>query len=279
MPSASRSLARIDRSSVLRFAYGGASLLIMAFILMPLASIVWVSFFANRILGFPATGYTLNWYVRAWGIDAFREGFLTSVEVACFATAASLALGVPASLALVRHRFRGRDLVQTALLSPMVVPGVVGGAALFIAYIELEEVFDLRLAGTLGGLLVAHALIALPWTVRLVTASLAGADPSIEEAAASLGASGFTVLRRVTLPAVRPGLAAAALFSFVISFIDLEKSLFLVGPGRTTLQIALVNYLEWNLDGTVAAVATVQIAVIGCLLLLSDRYVRLARAF
>ena len=85
--------------------------------------------------------------------------------------------------------------------------------------------------------------------------------------------------RRVTLPAIRPGLTAAALFSFVISFIDLEKSLFLVGPGRTTLQIALVNYLEWNLDGTVAAVATVQIAVIGSLLFLSDRYVRLGQAF
>jgi putative spermidine/putrescine transport system permease protein len=201
------------------------------------------------------------------------------VEAALFATAASLIIGIPASLGLVRGRFPGRDAIQTLLLAPMVVPGIVGGAALFIAFIEVEALFDLQIAGTLGGLLVAHTLIALPWTIRLVTASLASADRSIEEAAASLGASPLTMLRRVTLPAIRPGIVAAALFSFVISFIDLEKSIFLVGPGRTTLQIALVNYLEWNLDGTVAAVAAVQILIVGAALLISDRYARLSQAF
>ena len=266
-------------STALRRAYGAASTLVLAFILLPLVVIVWVSFFANRILAFPASGYTLDWYARALATDSFRDGFVTSVEAALFATAASLIIGIPASLGLVRGRFPGRDAIQTLLLAPMVVPGIVGGAALFIAFIEVEALFDLQIAGTLGGLLVAHTLIALPWTIRLVTASLASADRSIEEAAASLGASPLTVLRRVTLPAIRPGIVAAALFSFVISFIDLEKSIFLVGPGRTTLQIALVNYLEWNLDGTVAAVAAVQILIVGAALLISDRYARLSQAF
>ncbi|QQP90659.1 ABC transporter permease [Skermanella sp. TT6] len=259
--------------------YAALSAAVIAFILLPLAGIVWVSFFSNRILTFPPEGYTLAWYVRAWEMDTFREGFATSVQTAACAAVISLALGVPASLALARGRFPGRDAIQTLLLAPMIVPGIVGGAALFIAFIELEVLFDRQIAGTLGGLLIAHGLIALPWTVRLVTASLAGMDRSVEEAAASLGASPLTVFRRVTLPAIRPGIVAAALFSFVISFIDLEKSIFLVGAGRTTLQIALVNYLEWNLDSTVAAVATVQIAIIGALLLASDRYAKLGRAF
>ncbi|OYX12764.1 MAG: ABC transporter permease [Rhizobiales bacterium 32-66-8] len=259
--------------------YAVITSVVMAFIVLPLLAIIWVSFFSNRILAFPAEGYTLSWYVRAWEMDAFRDGFLTSVQTALLATAASLVLGVPASLALVRYRFPGRDAIQTLLLAPMIVPGIVGGAALYIFFLEVEVLVDVQIAGTISGLLIAHALIALPWTVRLVTASLVGANLSIEEAAASLGASPFTVFRRVTLPVIKPGLIAAALFSFVISFIDLEKSIFLVGPGRTTLQIALVNYLEWNLDSTVAAVATVQIFIIGALLLVSDRYARLSRAF
>lgn len=259
--------------------YGTLTAIVLAFVVLPLAAVVWVSFFANRILSFPATGYTLDWYVRAWEQDAFRNGFVTSVETALIAVAISLALGVPASLALVRYRFPGRDAVQTLLLSPMVVPGIVGGAALFMAFIELEILLDVEISGTLPGLFMAHGLIALPWTIRLVTASLVGMSPTYEEAAQSLGAGKLTTFFRVTLPIIKPGIVAAALFSFVISFIDLEKSIFLVGPGRSTLQIALVSYLEWNLDSTVAAVATVQILVIGALLIASDRYAKLARAF
>ncbi|GLI23983.1 putative spermidine/putrescine transport system permease protein [Xanthobacter flavus] len=259
--------------------YAAITALVLAFVMLPLGAVIWVSFFANRILSFPATGYTLDWYVRAWQLDSFRNGFITSVETALVAVALSLALGVPASLALVRYRFPGRDAIQTLLLSPMVVPGIVGGAALFMAFIELEILLDVDISGTLPGLFVAHGLIALPWTVRLVTASLVGMSPSDEEAAQSLGAGRLTTFFRVTLPIIKPGIVAAALFSFVISFIDLEKSIFLVGPGRTTLQIALVSYLEWNLDSTVAAVATVQILIIGVLLLVSDRYARLSRAF
>ncbi|WP_029004422.1 ABC transporter permease [Azorhizobium doebereinerae] len=263
----------------IRRLYAGISVLVLGFVLLPLVVIVWVSFFENRILSFPPTGYSLSWYVRAWEQEAFRNGFLTSVETALCAVAISLALGVPASLALVRYRFPGRDAIQTLLLAPMIVPGIVGGAALFIAFIELEVLLDMDVSGTLGGLLIAHGLIALPWTVRLVTAGLAGANRSCEEAAASLGAAPLLVFWRVTLPMIRPAIVAAALFSFVISFIDLEKSIFLVGPGRTTLQIALVSYLEWNLDSTVAAVAAVQILIIGTLLIVSDRYAKLARAF
>lgn len=259
--------------------YAAITALVLAFVVLPLGAVIWVSFFANRILSFPATGYTLDWYARAWELDSFRNGFITSVETALVAVAISLVLGVPASLALVRYRFPGRDAIQTLLLSPMVVPGIVGGAALFMAFIELEILLDVDISGTLPGLFVAHGLIALPWTVRLVTASLVGMSPSYEEAAQSLGAGRLTTFFRVTLPIIKPGIVAAALFSFVISFIDLEKSIFLVGPGRSTLQIALVSYLEWNLDSTVAAVATVQILIIGVLLLVSDRYARLSRAF
>ena len=120
-------------------------------------------------------------------------------------------------------------------------------------------------------------LIVIPWTVRLVTASLAGLDRSIEEAAQSLGANRFTTFRRVTLPAIRPGVVAAALFGFVSSFGNLEMSLFLVGPGRTTLPIAILQYLEWKIDPTIAAVSVLQILLIATAMLITDHFVKISR--
>jgi putative spermidine/putrescine transport system permease protein len=259
--------------------YRAAALLVLGFVVLPLAVVVWASFFSNKILSFPPEGYTLDWYARAWARPEFSDGLLLSLQLALLSTLASLVIGLPASYALARYKFAGREIVTNILLSPMVVPGIVGGAAIYIFYIDVEMATDIQLSGSLPGLFAAHVLVALPWTIRLVTASLISLDRSIPEAAASLGASPTTIFLRVVLPMVKPALIAAGLFAFVASFIDLEKSLFLVGPGRTTLQIAIVSYLEWNLDSTIAAVATVQIAIVATLLLITNRYARLNRAF
>jgi putative spermidine/putrescine transport system permease protein len=113
--------------------------------------------------------------------------------------------------------------------------------------------------------------------VRLITASLVGMDRAVEEAAQSLGADRLTTFRRVTLPAILPGIVAAALFGFIASFGNLEMSLFLVGPGRTTLPIAILQYLEWKIDPTIAAVSVLQILFIGGAMLLTDRFVKIGR--
>ena len=120
-------------------------------------------------------------------------------------------------------------------------------------------------------------LLTIPWTVRLVAASLQGLDRSAEEAAANLGARPLTVFWRVTLPMLRPGVVAACLFSFIQSFENLELTLLLVGPGRVTLPVAMLNYLEFRVDPTLAAVATVQIILVGALMLITDRFVKLSR--
>lgn len=248
-------------------------------ILMPLAAVAWVSFFENRIITFPPSGYTLAWFGNAWRLDRFHSGFLLSLQVGAIATLVSLLVGVPAAFALARRRFPGHELVHSLLMAPLVVPGIVAGAAMYMFFIEVELVSGWELAGSFFGLCLAHSLLAIPWTVRLVTASLIGMDRQLEEAAMSLGASPLTTLFRVTLPVIRPGMMASAMFSFIVSFVDLEKSLFLVGPGRTTLPIEIVNYLEWNIDPTIAAVATVQTLLIALALLISDRFFNLTRAF
>jgi putative spermidine/putrescine transport system permease protein len=113
--------------------------------------------------------------------------------------------------------------------------------------------------------------------VRLVTASLAGFDRTLEEAAMNLGADRWTTFRRITLPGILPGVVAAAMFGFVASFGNLELSLFLVAPGRTTLPIAILQYLWWKIDPTIAAISVLQIAVIAVAMLVTDRFVRISR--
>jgi putative spermidine/putrescine transport system permease protein len=113
--------------------------------------------------------------------------------------------------------------------------------------------------------------------VRLLTASLSGFDRSIEEAALNLGATPLQAFLKVTLPVIKPGVVAAALFGFIISFGNLEMTLFLVAPGQTTLPIAILQYLQWRIDPTIAAVSLLQIVLIGAGMLVTDRYVKLTR--
>jgi putative spermidine/putrescine transport system permease protein len=260
-----------------RWALNGAAGLALAFILLPLALVTWLAFFRQEIPSFPPEGYSLQWFGAVLNNKSFAGGFLLSAQVGVTATLIGLALAVPASLAIARRRFPGRGFVNTLLLMPLIVPGVVLGTAIYVFQIETEVATGLPLLGSTAGLIAAHVLIIIPWVARLVTASLAGFDPTIEEAAKNLGAPPFTVFRRVTLPSIRPGIVAGALFGFVISFGNLELSLFLVGAGRTTLPIAILQYLEWKIDPTVAAVSVMQIALIGAAMLATDRYVKISQ--
>jgi putative spermidine/putrescine transport system permease protein len=260
-----------------RLALKGAAAIALGYILTPLLFVTWLAFFRQEIPSFPPEGYSLRWFLAIAGNDRFVAGFMLSLELAVIATGIGLLLGLPAALALARSRFLGQEIASSMLLLPLIVPGIVLGIALYVFQVEAEIATGLPLLGSLGGLLAGHVLIVIPWTVRLVSASLAGLDRSIEEAAQSLGADRWVTFRRVTLPAIRPGVVAAALFSFVSSFGNLELSLFLVGPGRTTLPIAIIQYLEWKIDPTIAAVSVLQIALIGAAMLVTDRFVRISR--
>lgn len=251
--------------------------LVYLFMLGPLVFVVWLSFFKDAIITFPPSGYTVSWYVHAWQNNAFASGFLLSIQLAVCASLGGVALGVAAALGVARHRFPFRGGVSNMLLSPLVVPGIVAGIATYLFYLRAENALDMDVVGTFGGLVVAHICLTIPWTMRLVSASLSQLDPQIEEAARNLGADGWRTLWRVTLPLLRPGIVAAVLFSFIISFENLEMTLPLVGPGKTTLPIAIMQYLEFNLDPTIAAVSAVQILLLGIVMLITDRFVKLSQ--
>jgi len=246
-------------------------------IFAPVVMIVVTSFFAQEIISFPPQALSLQWYANAWSKPEFLRGLVTSLEVALLAAAIGVPIGTAAALAIVRGEFRGRGALSSFLLAPLAVPGVVAGSGLYMIYVMAEDLFDRDIKATMEGLVAAHTLLAIPWTVRLVVASLQGLDRAAEEAAANLGASPFTVFRRITLPMMRPGIVAAAMFSFIQSFENLDLSMLLVGPGRITLPVAMLNYLEFRIDPTLAAVATVQITLVGLLMVVTDRFVKLSR--
>ncbi|MDB5589579.1 ABC transporter permease [Enterovirga sp.] len=248
-----------------------------AIIFAPMVTVAIVSVFDQEIVSVPPPGLTLKWYTNAWLQRDFARGFVTSLQIALLASAIGVPVGTAAALAIARGRFPGREVLNTFLLAPLAVPAIVAGSALYLYFVAAENLFDQDIKGTLGGLVLANVLLTIPWTVRLVGASLAGLDRSAEEAASNLGAPPATVFRRITLPMMRPGIVAASLFSFVASFENLELNLLLVGPGRTTLPVAMLSYLEFRMDPTLAAVATVQIAAIGAMMLITDRFVKLSR--
>ncbi len=260
-----------------RLALKAAAGLSLAYILLPIVFVVWLAFFRQEIPSFPPEGYSLKWFRAIPGDDRFVSGFLLSLQIAVVATAIGLALAMPAAVCLARGRFAGREALSNLLLMPLIVPGIVLGIAMYCFHVEAEIATDWPILGSLVGLITAHVLITIPWTVRLITASLVGMDRTVEEAAQSLGADRLTTFRRITLPAILPGMVAAALFGFISSFGNLEMSLFLVGPGRTTLPIAILQYLEWKIDPTIAAVSVLQILFIGAVMLLTDRFVKIGR--
>jgi putative spermidine/putrescine transport system permease protein len=262
-----------------RLAFCSLGYLTIVFILLPLFAVVWVSFFKNPIVIFPPTSYTFDWFGVALSDPNFRSGLITSSILAACAAAGSLVVGIPAAFVLARRDFPGRAAISTFLLSPLMIPAIVAGSAVYLFYIQIELVTGVQFAAEFRGLLLAHVAIALPWTVRLMTASLLRFDVSLEEAAIGFGASRLQAIRRVTLPVLRPAVVASALFSFIVSFVDLEKSLMLVGPGSTTLPIAIINYVQWRLDPAIAAVSTIQILLVTIALIVSDRFVRLTQTF
>lgn len=260
-----------------RLLFRGAVLGAYALILAPVLSVIVISVFRQEIVSFPPEGLTLRWYANAFEKREFARGFVESLKVALLATAIGVPVGTAAAYGIIRGRLPGRGVLNTLLLGPLAIPGVVTGTALYLFYVRAEFWVDDDIKGTLAGLVAAHVLLTIPWTVRLVSATLTGLDRSIEEAASNLGAPPFTVFRRVTLPMLRPGVVAASLFSFIQSFENLELTLLLVGPGRTTLPVAMLNYLEFRVDPTLAAVATIQILLVTALMLTTDRFVKLSR--
>ncbi len=238
-----------------RWLLGGMVFFWFVFLLLPMVIVVVAAFTSADYLIFPPPGFSLRWFQEALGLDWFRYSLITSLWLALFSTLATVVLGILAARVLSRHRFRGRALLEYIFLSSLIVPAVVIGFALlnFFSAIEGRAPF--------GNLLVGHVLVTLPFTIRAIWASMAGLDRSLEEAAYSLGATPWTTFWQVILPLIRPGIVAGAILAFTYSFNDVAISLFLVGPGITTLPVEMMSHIAYSADPTPAAISAIMIGI------------------
>lgn len=247
--------------------------LMIGILLAPLLAILATSFTTLPYVSFPPVGFTLKWYGEALGKWEFMQSLYLSVEVALPAALITTALGLPAAIGIVGYRFPGRELANAFLLSPLVLPTVVIGIAMLQFYNQL------KIGSTLGGLILGHVVITLPYAVRLIAAGITGLDPNVERAAQSLGASPIGAFMRVTLPVVFPAILAGAVFAFITSFDDVTISLFLATPLMVTLPVRIFAFWDQPIVPWLIAICSIVIVWTVILIAVIERAVSVRGLF
>lgn len=242
-----------------------------AFMLAPLLMVVLVSFTDKGYVSMPFDGASWRWYEAILEAPDFIDAFWRSLGLGAAAATLATLLAVPAGMAIAWHRFPGRDAALGLLLSPLMVPHVVLGIAL------LRFLTQIGGASTLWGLTAAHTVIVLPYVLRLVVAAATGFDRSVAQAAQSLGASGWTVFRRIELPLIVPGVAGGWLIAFINSFDELTMSIFVTSASTQTLPVKMYNHIAQTIDPLLASVSTVLIVLTLVLMVALDRFYGLDR--
>lgn len=240
-------------------------------ILGPIVIIIVISFSDADFFAFPPEGFSLRWYREMFAMRSMMEAFSVSFQLATISACIATVIATAAALHISRHRTLSSSVVEILLLAPLVFPTIILGVALLLFYQQLKmPIF--------AGLVIAHTLVVLPYCFRSVLASLQGFDRTLEEAGESLGARPWRVFVLITLPLIWPGVLAGWLFSFIVSFGELNTALFLTGPGTVTLPIEIFSHLQFEGHRLViAAASSVQIILIVVAIVVLDRVVGIAR--
>ncbi len=241
--------------------------LVLLFLVLPILVIVPLSFNSDSFLMYPMSGFSLRWYEDFFTSGPWQQSLLNSLIVSPLATLLAMILGTLAAIGLVRTDFPGKALLTAVLISPMVVPVVIVGVAMYIFFAPLG------LTGSYVGLIIAHAVLGVPFVVTTVVATLQGFDFNLVRAASSLGANPVVAFFKVTLPLVAPGIISGGLFAFAISFDEVVVTLFLASPEQATLPRRMFSGIRENISPTIAAVATILI-VLSTLMLITLEWLR-----
>lgn len=241
------------------------------FLLAPLVVTVLVAFSASAVFALPPPEWSLRWFERLPNTRGLWPALSTSVEVAAVSTLAALVLGTLCAIGVVRGRFAGRDAIQTFMVSPLMMPGLVLGIAM------LQFFRELGLRDAYAGLLIAHVVITLPYVMRTVTASLSLFDFALVDAARTLGCSYPRAIVKVVVPVLAPAFVTSALFAFLASLDNYPISIFFADAWTKTLPIQMLQYVEENPNPVIAAISAGLILFTVVILIVADRLVGLRR--
>jgi putative spermidine/putrescine transport system permease protein len=248
----------VNLSRGARFGLKAFMALGLAFVYVPLLVVLISSFNTDRTFGWPPSGFTFEWWSRAWNNPGAREALATSVKAGLGATAVALVLGTMASFAVARYRFFGRESVSILILLPIALPGIVTGIALSNAITTTLEPLGINFG--LFTVIVGHATFCVVVVYNNVLARLRRTGGSLEEASMDLGADVVQTFRYVTFPAIRSALLAGALLAFALSFDEIIVTTFTAGASVQTLPLWIfTNLARPNQAPVVTVVAAVLI--------------------
>jgi putative spermidine/putrescine transport system permease protein len=239
--------------------------LVVVFMLAPLVVICLVAFTPANTLTLPTTAVSLRWFTAVFHHPDFVASFVNSLWVGAIAATVAVVLAVAAGLAIDRYTFAGRAALNALFLSPLMIPHLVLGVALLRLFALIGA------TGSFVWLTLGHIVVTTPYVLRLVLAALSGLDRSAEQAAVTLGASRWTVFRRITVPMILPGITGGWLLAFINSFDELTMSIFVTSPATVTLPVRMYMYATESIDPMMAAVSALMIALTAAAMLLLDR--------
>lgn len=245
--------------------------LFVVFVLAPIVVVCIVAFTPEGYLSLPTNGPSLRWFKAILRYPEFIDAFFQSLWLGAASSALAVAFSVPAALAIARYEFRGREAFTALFLSPLMIPHVVLGVA-FLRFFS-----QIGLGGTFVGLVLSHIVIVLPFALRLILAAATGMNREIEHAAISLGASQWTVFRRVTLPLIVPGLTSGWVLAFINSFDEVTMTVFIASPSTVTLPVRMFLYIQDNIDPLVTSVSACVIAITVVAMIILERAYGLER--
>ena len=241
----------------------GITVVLYIFLYLPLVVVTVASVNSARF-GTEWKGFTLEWYRAAFGNPQVIGALQNTLVLGFVSAAIATVLGTLLGYGLTRHNFSGTKFISRALLFPIAVPDIVLAVSLLSFYAWLRSWTGFGNLG-LGTMIVSHVTFQIPFVAMVVRARLRGCDPTIEHAAADLGATRWQRVWHVTLPMLRPGILAGGLLAFTLSLDDFVVSFFTSGPGATTIPIYIYSAVKRGVTGEVHALSTVLIiaAVLG----------------
>lgn len=247
--------------------------LIFCFLMFPILVIIPLSFnaqdfftFTPEMLRLDPAGYSLKHYEDFFTNEAWQSALKNSFIIAPLATILATGLGTLAAIGLSQSHVPYKSVITAILISPMVVPLIISATGMYFFYSRVGTILVHDVGLGLGfvnymKVVIAHAVLGIPFVIITVTATLVGFDRSLTRAAASLGSNPVHTFMNVQMPLILPGIISGALFAFITSFDEVVVVLFLGTASQKTLPWQMFIGLREQISPTILAVATIMVAL------------------
>lgn len=264
---------RVNHKNISR-PLAGSAWAVYAALLMPIIAVVWLSFTTSSTMRLPSSDYDLRWYAVLPESGELWSGLRMSLVIAALAAIIATVLGLLAALATEASSLRWVTAIELFFTGPIIVPTIVISVAIYVTYFRLGTAIGIPLVPSNNILLAGHVLITLPWCFRVILLGFQSRPKGVEQASLNLGRKRIGTFFLVTAPLIKSSIFGGAIFAFIISFADLEISLFLAGDGSITLPVAMANRAYWSMDPSIAAMGSIQIGLCALLLALGSKFVK-----